>query len=188
MSAPGFRVHDLGRFEARLLSNSRLPDKDYLRTAVRAADPAGRRSYSICLTTWPSLCGSGGASPPIPVPVGYPDCGRTRASVSFSPLATGLGETDWMLAALQNAAASSAGPGTWLLVGMALWGTGCRTFLFRIWRRSIALASRAVSGCSPKVDSIIFSVEVCSNGPECATLAAARLDTTMAGTRNPSWV
>src|SRR5215468_3717048 len=68
------------------------------------------------------------ASPAIPVPVGYPDCGRTRASVSFLPLETGLGETDWTLAALQNAAASSAGPGTWLLVGMALGGTGCRTF------------------------------------------------------------
>ena len=34
----------------------------------------------------------------------------------------------------------------------------------RTWPRFIALC-RAVSGCSPKVDSISFSVEVCSNGP-----------------------
>jgi hypothetical protein len=31
-------------------------------------------------------------------------------------------------------------------------------------------------------------VEVCSNGPPDTTLDGARLDTTMAGTRNPSWV
>ena len=50
----------------------------------------------------------------------------------------------------------------------------------------MALASLAVSGFSPKVDSIIFSDEVCSNGPALATLACAKLDTTMAGTRKPS--
>ena len=50
----------------------------------------------------------------------------------------------------------------------------------------MALASLAVSGFSPKMVSIIFSVDVCSNGPSWATLALARLDTTMHGTRNPS--
>ena len=126
------------------------------------------------------------ANPAIPFPVGYPDCGGTRTAASPSPLVVGGGETDWTLAALQTAAASVAGPGTWLLVGMALSGTGCRTLWRRTWRRSLALASRAVSDRSPKVDSIIFSVEVCSNGPLWATLALARLDTTMVGTRNPS--
>jgi hypothetical protein len=98
------------------------------------------------------------------------------------------GETDWTLAALQNAAASLAGPGTWLLVGMVPAGTGLLSPCRRTWRRSLALASRAVSGCSPKVDSINLSEEVCSNGPALVTLARAKLDTTMAGTRNPSWV
>ena len=49
----------------------------------------------------------------------------------------------------------------------------------------MALASRAVSGRSPKVDSLIFSGEACSNGPSWTTLRPARLDTTMAGTRTP---
>jgi hypothetical protein len=52
----------------------------------------------------------------------------------------------------------------------------------------MALASRAVSGRSPKVDSIIFSVEVCSNGPSWTIFRLARLDITMVGTRKPSWV
>ena len=49
----------------------------------------------------------------------------------------------------------------------------------------MALASLAVSGFSPKMVSIILSVDVCSIGPSWATLAPARLDTTMHGTRNP---
>jgi hypothetical protein len=67
------------------------------------------------------------ASPAIPVPVGYPDRAKTGATVLGLPLAMGAGEVDWTLLALQNAAASLLGPGTWLLVGMALSGTGCRT-------------------------------------------------------------
>src|SRR5215467_13103351 len=66
------------------------------------------------------------ASPAIPLPVGYPDCGRRYAAVVGLPLDTGEGEVDCALFALQNAAASSAGPGTWLLAGIALWGTGWR--------------------------------------------------------------
>src|SRR5215467_7009156 len=77
----------------------------------------------------------------------------------------GAGETDWTLAALQTEAASVAGPGTWSLVGMALAGTGLVTGWRSTWPRSLAFASLAVSECSPNVDSIIFSVEVCSNGP-----------------------
>ena len=86
------------------------------------------------------------------------------------PFDTGAGETDWALAALQNAAASLSGPGTWLLVGMVPAGTGRLSPCRRTWRRFLALASRGVSGCSPKVDSIIFSEEVCSNGPALVTL------------------
>ena len=81
------------------------------------------------------------------------------------PRCVGGGETDWTLAALHTAAASLAGPGTSLLVGMAPAGTGCRGSRRRTWPRFCALASLAVSGCSPKVDSISLSVEVCSNGP-----------------------
>src|SRR5262249_61454334 len=103
------------------------------------------------------------------------------------PLETGAGEVDWTLVALQNAAASSAGPGTWLLVGMAPAGTGRRTRRCRIWPRVMALASRAVSGRSPKGDSISFSVEGCSNGPAGASGSAAQVDTTLGGPPHPSF-
>ncbi len=124
----------------------------------------------------------------MPVAVGCPCCGAERTPGVFLALDTGTGETDWTLAALQNAAASVAGPGTWLLTGTRPGSTGCRASWRRTWRRSLAWASRAVSGRNPKVDSIIFSVEVCSNGPSWTILRLARLDTTMAGTRKPSWV
>ena len=104
-----------------------------------------------------------------------------------TPDRTGAGDTDWTLLALQAAAASLAGPGTWLLVGMTPGRTGRRGHGRSTSRRFRALASRAVSGCSPKVDSIRASVEQCSNGPSWTTGAAgAKLDTTMAGTRNPT--
>src|SRR5215813_1665279 len=141
---------------------------------------AGRKRYRVAAFEWRR------ANPAIPFPDGYPDRARWCAAMLRLPLDTGAGEVDWTLVALQNAAAASAGPGTWPLVGMALSGTGWRTPRCRTWPRPIALASRAVSDRSPKADSIIFSVEVCSNGPAWATVGAARLDTTMVGTRNPS--
>ena len=49
---------------------------------------------------------------------------RLRVRRSASRSRTGGGETDWTLSALQTAAASLAGPGTWLLVGIAPAGTG----------------------------------------------------------------
>src|SRR5579859_3032283 len=99
---------------------------------------------------------------------------------------TGGGDTDCTLDALHTAAASLAGPGTWALVGTVPAGTGGRGQVSSTCPRSCACVSRAVNGCNPNVDSISFSVEVCSNGPWCTTRAWARLDTTIAGTRKPS--
>ena len=45
----------------------------------------------------------------------------------------------------------------------------------RTWPRFSACASRAVSALSPNVDSIIFSVDVCSNGPWCTTRARGQV-------------
>ena len=104
------------------------------------------------------------------------------------PRCSGSGETDWTLSALQTAAASLTGPehlaagrdraggGTGGAGGARAPGPGSRR-----WRPGRSAAGR------PKVDSISFSVEVCSNGPWWTTRAGARLDTTMAGTRKPSW-
>ena len=72
------------------------------------------------------------ASSPIPVPDGYPDRGRRLTLGFLLPLTAGGGETDWTLPALQTAAASLSGPGTWLLVGMSPGGTGRRVS----WRRT----------------------------------------------------
>jgi hypothetical protein len=60
----------------------------------------------------------------IPCPVRSAGCGAACPAAFFLPFDTGVGETDWTLAALQNAAASLTGPGTWLLVGTAPAGTG----------------------------------------------------------------
>jgi hypothetical protein len=80
-------------------------------------------------------------------------------------LRTGFGDTDWTLEALHTAAASLAGPGTSLLVGITPGSTGWRRSRRRTPPRSRALICLAVSGSSPKVDTISLSVEVCSNGP-----------------------
>src|SRR6266536_2468076 len=104
-------------------------------------------------------------NPTIPAPVGDPDCGSTCEPTGGLPWCVGGGETDCTLWIPQTAAASLAGPGTWLLVGIMPAGTGRRAARGRTSPRFLALASRAVSGCSPKVDSISLSVEVCSNGP-----------------------
>jgi hypothetical protein len=55
----------------------------------------------------------------MPDPVGQPDVAMGGASEPGPPFRTGSGETDWTLAALHTAAASFAGPGTSLLVGIA---------------------------------------------------------------------
>lgn len=99
------------------------------------------------------------------------------------PSCRGVGETDWTLSAPQIAAASVTGPRTWALVGMAPSGTGWRGEWWRTSPRLRAFASRAVIECRPKVDSISFSVDVCSYGPWWTTWADARLETTIAGTR-----
>jgi hypothetical protein len=106
-------------------------------------------------------------NPAMPEPVGHPDRGNTGGlGSSGRPNCTGGGETDWTLEALHTAAASLAGPGTSLLVGIAPGGTPrARGNCSRTSPRSRALASRAVSDCSPKVDSMNFRVEVCSKGP-----------------------
>src|ERR1700733_577892 len=128
-------------------------------------------------------------NPAMPEPVGHPDRGNIGGVPSGTPNCTGGGETDWTLVALHTAAASLAGPETSLLVGMAPGGTLSRRGKgSRTSPRFIAWASRAVSDCSPKVDSMNFRVEVCSKGPSWMTRAEARFEITMAGTRNPSCV
>src|SRR5580698_408337 len=115
---------------------------------------------------------------------------------------TGSGETDCTLSAEQTAAGSKAavpsstcnsdsdgglmaGPTTSELVGIedgrtALRaGSGCGS---KTSPRLRAFWSRAVSGVSPKVDSISARLELCSYGPSCTTrCGSARLDTTSAG-------
>src|SRR5271165_6648220 len=101
----------------------------------------------------------------MPEPVGQPDRTYGCGCPGCSPARAGGGETDCTLVALQTAAASFAGPGTWLLVGIAPAGTSGRGWSLRTSPRSSALASLAVSACRPNVDSMSFRVEVCSNGP-----------------------
>jgi len=55
----------------------------------------------------------------MPAPDGTPEAGTVAALAGAAPACTGAGDTDCTLAALQTAAASVAGPGTWLLAGMA---------------------------------------------------------------------
>src|SRR5215470_7972111 len=119
----------------------------------------------------------------MPAPDGDPDRDSAGAFSGRSPRCTGGGDTDWTLSALQIAAASLTGPMTWLLVGIAPGRTSLRGWRSRTSPRFRALASRAVSDGSPNVDSISFSVDVCSNGPRWRTRGRARLDTTIAGTR-----
>jgi hypothetical protein len=64
----------------------------------------------------------------MPDPVGQPEP-TTLAPELGPPFPTGGGETDWTLAALHTAAASLAGPGTSLLLGMVPAGTGGRAAL-----------------------------------------------------------
>src|SRR5215469_1437912 len=123
----------------------------------------------------------------MPEPDGQPG----RASIEpFAglPVPTGAGDMDCTLLALQIASASVAGPGTSPLVGMlpraasGIFAGNSTSPRFR------AFASRAVSDLRPNVVSMNRSVDVCSNGPSDTTLGPAWLDTTIAGTRNPSWV
>src|SRR5580692_7697723 len=104
----------------------------------------------------------------MPEPAGQPDraygCCELAAVDRSSPCAGG-GETDCTLVALHTAAASFAGPGTWLLVGIAPAGTPGRGWSPRTRPRLSAWASLAVIVWSPNVVSISFRVDVCSNGP-----------------------
>src|SRR5262245_31122268 len=112
----------------------------------------------------------------MPDPLGQPGRANLGAFSGGSPNLAGGGETDWTLAALHTAAASLAGPGTSLLVGIAPSGApwrGCRSSTSP---RFSALASLAVSDCRPNVVSISFSVEQCSNGPSWTTRGRARFD------------
>ena len=90
------------------IASLQLPHGAPLRACRQACQAAGRpgECYLVAGSEYWR------ASPAIPLPVGYPDRGRRCAAVVGLPLDTGAGEVDWVLVALQNAAASSAGPGT----------------------------------------------------------------------------
>jgi len=88
----------------REAATARAPDGLVVKPVKRRA--GGGKCYLV------AGCEYWRANPAIPLPVGYPDRGRRCAAVVGLPLDTGEGEVDWVLVALQNAAASSAGPGT----------------------------------------------------------------------------
>src|SRR5215469_2171167 len=124
----------------------------------------------------------------MPEPDGQPGSASIEAFEGGSPAPTGAGDIDCTLFALQIASASLSGPATWLLVGIVPRAASGILAGRSTSPRFRAFASRAVSGCRPNVVSMNRSVDVCSNGPSDTTRGAAWLDTTMVGTRKPSWV
>src|SRR5215475_7827862 len=109
----------------------------------------------------------------MPEPDGQPGRASIDGSADGWPVPTGAGDTDCTLAALQTAAGSFAGPGTWLLVGIVPRAASGILAGRSTSPRFRAFASRAVRGCRPNVVSMNRSVEVCSNGPPETTLGAA---------------
>lgn len=87
-------------------------------------------------------------------------------SVSYE-CGTGAGEAEVALNGVPHAASAPIeGPGTSRAVGILELGSSLRRRVrSRADSRFLACASRAVSGCSPKSDSIMASDDVCSKGP-----------------------